>query len=402
MPLFKNKISYSKQNINLSDLKAIKKVLFSDFLTQGPEVEKFEKKINNYCKNKYSIACNSATSALHIACKAIGLKKNDIVWTNPISFVASANCALYCGAKVDYIDIDSEKFNITFENFKKKLYQAKKKRKIPKLIILVDYGGFPCDLDKIFKLAKKNKIYIIEDSSHAFGAKYKKKRIGNCKYSDITIFSFHPVKIITTGEGGIATTNNFEFFKKMQLYRNHGITRENKLFKKKKKQSWYYEQKILGFNYRMNDIEASLGISQLKRIKLNLNSRKKIAKNYFELLDKRISTIKFEKFVEGSYHLFPVIIDKKKTNISRDELMEFLKKKNIYCQLHYIPIFEHPFHKISGKKKFKLFPIAMKFYKNAMSLPMYFGLKQNEQKYIIKTINQKIIDANRNNNSKKG
>ncbi len=396
----KKEINYSKQNINTSDLKEIKKVLFSDYLTQGPKVQQFEKKINIYCKSKYSVACNSATSALHIACKAIGLKKNDLVWTNPISFVASANCALYCGAKVDYVDIDLDRFNITFENFKKKIEKAKK-IKLPKLLIIVDYGGFPCDLDKIYKLAKKNKINVIQDSSHAFGAKYKKTKVGSCAYSDITVFSFHPVKIITTGEGGIATTNNLDFFKKMQLYRTHGITKDPKLFKKKIKKSWYFEQKLLGFNYRMNDIEASLGISQLKRIKLNLSSRKKIAKNYFKLLDKKVLTIKTEKHVESSFHLFPILVDKNKTNISRDELMDYLRKKKINCQLHYIPIFEHPFHKISSKKKYDLYPNTMKFYKNAMSLPMYFGLKQDEQKYVIKTINRKITNGYRNNNSKK-
>ena len=210
----KKTINYSKQNINFSDLNAIKEVLFSDFLTQGPKVNEFEKKINKFCNASFSVACNSATSALHIACKALGLKKNDIVWTNPISFVASANCALYCGAKVDYIDISLDTFNVSFENFKKKILITKK-NKLPKILILVDYGGFPCDLDKIYKLAKKNNIYVIQDSSHALGAKYKNYKIGDCKFSDITVFSFHPVKIITTGEGGVATTKNYNLFKKM-------------------------------------------------------------------------------------------------------------------------------------------------------------------------------------------
>lgn len=321
-------INYSKQNINYSDLKEIKKVLFSDFLTQGPTVKKFENKINKFCDSKYSVACNSATSALHIACKAIGLKKNDLVWTNPISFVASANCALYCEAKIDYVDIDLKSFNITYEKFKEKIDKSKKN--LPKILILVDYGGFPCDLEKIFKLAKKNKIFVIQDFSHSFGAKYKKSKIGNCKYSDITVFSFHPVKIITTGEGGIATTNNFDYFKKMQLYRSHGITKDFKNFIKKKIKPWYFEQQVLGFNYRMNDIEAALGISQLKRIKLNLKSRRRIADNYHRLLHDKIIKIKKNKDVESSFHLFPIVVDKKITNISRDELMEFLKKKKFF------------------------------------------------------------------------
>ena len=200
-------------------------------MTPGPKVDEFEKKINKFCHSTYSVACNSATSALHIACLAMGLKKNDIVWTNPISFVASANCALYCGAKIDYVDINLDVFNVDFINFKEKL-SATKKNKLPKILILVDYGGFPSDLDKIYKLKKKKNIMVIQDSSHSFGAKYKNTIIGDCKYSDITVFSFHPVKIITTGEGGVATTKNFKLFKKMQMYRSHGITKEKNILKK--------------------------------------------------------------------------------------------------------------------------------------------------------------------------
>ena len=233
MQLPKKIINYSKQNIFKSDIDSVSSVLRSNFLTQGPKVEKFEKKISEFCKSKFAVACNSATSALHLACLALGLKKDDIVWTNPISFVASANCAVYCGAKVDYIDIDIKKFNITFDNFNKKLLEAKKKKKLPKILILVDYAGFPCDLDKIYKVARQNKIFIIQDSSHSFGARFKKNTVGNCKYSDITVFSFHPVKIITTGEGGIATTNNLVLYDKMMKLRTHGIVRNYREFKKK-------------------------------------------------------------------------------------------------------------------------------------------------------------------------
>ena len=401
MLFLKNPINYSRQNINKNDIKKVKNVLESDFLTQGPKVEEFENEINKFCKSRYSVACNSATSGLHIACLALGLKKNDIVWTNPVSFVASANCALYCGAKVDYVDIDLNTFNITFENFKKKLIKTKKKN-FPKILILVDYGGFPCDLDKIYKLAKKNNIYVIQDSSHSLGAKYKNSKVGDCKFSDITVFSFHPVKIITTGEGGVATTKSKKLFNYMQMFRTHGITKDSKFFKKANKNTWYFEQQVLGYNYRMNDIEASLGISQLKRINKNLAERKKLAFNYNKNLNPKIKKINIKKFVKSSYHLYPVLIEKEKIGFSRDDLLKYLKKNNIHCQLHYIPIFEHPFHSINKKKKFAYFPNTMKFYECAISLPMYYGLKMNEQRFVIEKINKRIKNVNRNYNSSEG
>ena len=308
---------------------------------------------------------------------------------------------MYCGAKVDYVDIDLNTFNITFENFKKKLIKTKKKN-FPKILILVDYGGFPCDLDKIYKLAKKNNIYVIQDSSHSLGAKYKNSKVGDCKFSDITVFSFHPVKIITTGEGGVATTKSKKLFNYMQMFRTHGITKDSKFFKKANKNTWYFEQQVLGYNYRMNDIEASLGISQLKRINKNLSERKKLAFNYNKNLNPKIKKINIKKFVKSSYHLYPVLIEKEKIGFSRDDLLKYLKKNNIHCQLHYIPIFEHPFHSINKKKKFAYFPNTMKFYECAISLPMYYGLKMNEQRFVIEKINKRIKNVNRNHNSSEG
>lgn len=391
MLIKKKIINYSRQNISKSDLKAVKDVLVSDYLTQGPKVKEFEKKISNFCKVPFAVACNSATSALHIACKGLNLQKNDIVWTNPISFVASANCALYCGAKIEYVDIDLRTFNITFDALKNKIIKTPKS-KLPKILITVDYAGFPCDSDKIYELAKKYKIKIIQDASHSLGAKYKHSMVGSCKYSDVTVFSFHPAKIITTGEGGVATTRNKKIFEIMQMYRTHGITKNSKFFKNKKiNKRWYFEQQFLGFNYRMNDIEAALGISQLKNIKYNLSYRFTLAKKYRKELKKNLDFIKFSKVVKGSYHLFPIIVDRKKTGISRDALFKYLEKKNIYCQIHYIPIFEHPYHKISNRLKKKLYPNSLHFYSKVMSIPMYYGLKNHEQSYIIRTINEKLI-----------
>ena len=386
----KKEINYSKQNINTSDLKEIKKVLFSDYLTQGPKVQQFEKKINIYCKSKYSVACNSATSALHIACKAIGLKKNDLVWTNPISFVASANCALYCGAKVDYVDIDLDRFNITFENFKKKIEKAKK-IKLPKLLIIVDYGGFPCDLDKIYKLAKKNKINVIQDSSHAFGAKYKKTKVGSCAYSDITVFSFHPVKIITTGEGGMAVCNNEEIHKKLSKLRSHGITKNKKKFQAPNNDPWYYEMQELGYNYRITDLSCALGISQLKRLDQIIKERNILYKYYESLLqDLPVRLLQIPNDVKSSVHLGIIRLNRNDKEFYRKVFNTF-RKNNIGVQLHYNPVHLQPYYK---KRGFKIgdFPISEKYSIDAISLPLFPQIKYNEIDRVIKCLKSALID----------
>ena len=259
-------IPYGKQDINQADIEAVIAVLKSDYLTQGPQVPLFEQSISAYCGSNYSVAVNSATSALHISCLALGLGKGDWLWTSPNSFVASANCGLYCGAKVDFVDIDPKTYNLSVEELKKKLIQAKKDNKLPKIVIPVHFAGQSCDMQSIHKLSKEYGFKILEDASHAIGGKYLDKPIGGCQYSDITVFSFHPVKIITTAEGGLATTNQKELAEKMQLFRAHGITREPKLMTKKTEGGWYYQQVELGFNYRMNDLQAALGIAQMKRL----------------------------------------------------------------------------------------------------------------------------------------
>ena len=259
-------LPYGKQDIVQTDINAVLDVLKSDFLTQGPKVPLFEKSVSDYCGAKYGIAVNSATSALHIACLALCLEKGDWLWTSPNSFVASANCGLYCKAKVDFIDIDAQTYNISVDKLEKKLIQAKKENKLPKVVIPVHFSGQSCDMRGIYKLSKKYGFKIIEDASHAIGGKYLDQPIGGCQYSDITIFSFHPVKIITTAEGGMATTNNVQLAEKMNLYRSHGITRDKRLMKKSLNESWYYQQIDLGFNYRMTELQAALGISQMKRL----------------------------------------------------------------------------------------------------------------------------------------
>ena len=269
-------IPYSRQSISKKDILEVNKVLRSDFLTQGRKVGEFEKLVSKISKAKFGVAANSASSALHLGCLALGLKKNDIVWTVPNTFVASANCAINCGASIDFVDIDKDTWNISLEELKKKLVKAKKKKKLPKLIIPVHFAGQTSEQKKIWELSKKYNFKILEDASHSIGASHKKEVSGSCKWSDITVFSFHPVKIVTTGEGGMALTNNPYYAKKMRMYRTNGITQKNFLFKNNKNKPWYYEHQITGYNYRMNDISAALGISQVKRIKKFVNSYRKI------------------------------------------------------------------------------------------------------------------------------
>ena len=273
-------IPYGKQNIIKEDIDAVIEVLNSDFLTQGPVVEKFEKELCDYTGSKYALALNSATSALHCACLALGVCKGDLVWTSPITFVASANCALYCGADIDFVDIDYESNNISIEALRLKLENAEANNRLPKVIIPVHMGGKSCDMKSIYKLSQKYGFKIIEDASHAIGATYNNSKVGSCKYSDITVLSFHPVKIITTAEGGAALTNNKNLFDKLQLFRSHGITREVDNMKNAPHGGWYYEQIDLGFNYRMTELQAALGCSQIKRIENFVLKRNNIAEFY--------------------------------------------------------------------------------------------------------------------------
>ena len=380
-------IPYGRQEISKDDIQSVIQTLKSDWLTQGPNVQNFEGLVAESVRSNFAVAFNSATSALHIACKSLNLKKGDIVWTSPNSFVASANAAIYCGAKVDFVDIDPLTYNLSIEKLEKKLIYAKKKNCLPKIIIPVHFAGQSCDMKSIYNLSKKYKFKIIEDASHAIGSFYENQKVGNCKYSSITVFSFHPVKIITTAEGGIATTNNRKIAERLIRDRSHGITRNKKSFEKVyKNEIWNYQQIDLGFNYRMSDIHAALGISQLKKLEEFIYRRHEIADFYnSELSAMGISLPHQNVKTYSSYHLYPIRVSKKKGGVSQRELFSFLREKNIGVNLHYIPIYRHPFFRELGFKK-GYCAEAENHFKEVISLPMYSGLRKKEQKFVIETL----------------
>ena len=383
-------IPYSRQNVTKEDIKEVNKVLKSKFLTQGPTVNLFEKKIAKLVNAKFGIATNSATSALHVACLALGLSKNDYLWTTAISFVASANCGLYCNAKVNFIDIDINTFNISIAELEKKLIKAKKNETLPKILVPVHLAGNPTDQKKIFALSKKYGFKIIEDASHSLGAFNKNEPVGSCKWSDIAVFSFHPVKIITTGEGGMAVTNNKILAEKMKMFSEHGITKHKKNFINKIDGGWYYEQQVLGYNYRMSDIHAALGINQSKRIKSDNKKRNRLAEVYKKEL--KNLPIKFQEIPNdniSSYHLFIILLDDKIRKNKHKKLFKVLREKNILVNIHYIPIYRHPYH--NKKININSFPNSEKYYHSAMSIPLFPQLGPLQQKEIIRIIRAVLI-----------
>ncbi len=379
-------IRYSQQLIDNSDIKNVVKTLNSEWLTTGPNIEKFEKEICKNVNSNYGVAVNSATSALHIACKSLGLSYNDILWTSSNTFLSSANCGLYCGAKIDLVDIDLKTQNISLIELEKKLIIAKRKKLLPKILIPVAFAGQSCEMKEIFKLSKKFKFKIIEDASHALGARYLNDPVGSCKYSDITVFSFHPVKMITTGEGGMAMTNNFHLYKKMRDFRSHGIDQIKRENKKNKVRPWMFYQTSLGYNYRMTDIQASLGTSQLKKLKKFVQKRNKISKIYNEeLTNLPLHLPSVNNHKTSSFHLYVIQVKPNKKKITRDILYKKLLAKGIITNVHYIPIYIHPFYKKLGLKK-KNFPNNNKYFDRGLSLPIYPSLKINQLYKIIKEI----------------
>lgn len=379
-------IPYGRQDIQQQDIDAVIEVLTSDYLTQGPQVPLFENKINEVTQSKYAVAVNSATSALHIACLALGVGEGDIVWTSPITFVASANCALYCGATVDFVDIDSDTYNLSPIELEKKLQLAEQQNKLPKVVIPVHLAGQSCDMEAIHQLSVKYGFKIIEDAAHAIGGSYQGKPIGNCFYSDITVFSFHPVKIITTAEGGAATTNNKQLAQKMQLLRSHGITRDPELMTEEPHGEWYYQQLELGFNYRMSDLHAALGVSQLNRLEEFIEARRTIAELYNkELSNLPITLPKQLDTASSSWHLYIIRLKLDKLTKSHQQIFNELREAGIGVNLHYIPVHLQPYYQELGFKAGD-FPNAEAYYLQAISIPLFAKLPIIEQKKTMTTL----------------
>jgi len=385
-------IPYGHQDINQEDIDAVVNVLKSDFLTQGPAIPKFEQAIASYCEVKHGVAVNSATSALHIACLALELDKGDILWTSPNTFVASANCGLYCGADVDFVDIDPNTYNMSPSKLEEKLIQAKKDNKLPKVVIPVHFAGQSCDMKRINDLSKIYGFKIIEDASHAIGGKYLNKPIGNCHFSDITVFSFHPVKIITTAEGGLAMTNSDELASKMELFRSHGITRNPELMTSESEGGWYYQQIALGFNYRMTELQAALGISQLQRLDGFVAKRHLLQERYSELLNDLPIVLPYQS--EDSWsalHLYPVQLKLDEINKSHKQVFTELRENDIGVNLHYIPVHLQPYYQQIGFN-FGDFPNAEQYYSCTISLPLYQGLTYSEQDEVVNILKQALLN----------
>ena len=385
------KIPYGRQEIDEQDLAAVANVLKSDWLTQGPVVPEFEEAIAKRCNVNYSVAMSNATAALHLSCLALEVGPGDLVWTSPISFVASANCALYCGAEIDFVDVELVTGNLCTKALQEKLLEAKKKNKLPKVIIPVHFAGQSCDMARIAELAAEFNFKIIEDASHAIGGSYEGRAIGSCLYSDITIFSFHPVKIITSGEGGVATTNRPEVAKRLKMLRSHGITSDPDDLTEPSHGPWYYQQQILGFNYRLTDIHAALGLSQLSKLDRFVENRNALAKRYDKifLTAKNIKPLTINDMCRSSYHLYVVRLLNVEIGI-RKKCIEFLRSNGIAAHLHYIPIYLQPFYKKFGFKA-GYCPIAELYYSQALTLPMYPSLTYSQQGEVSKKLELFLI-----------
>lgn len=367
-------IYYGKHNINQDDIDSVIDVLKSDFLTQGPKVPEFEADLQTYCQVKYAKVVSNATAALHLAYLAVGLQKNDIVWTSPNTFVSTANAALFCNAEVDFVDIDPKSYNMSVESLEQKLIQAKKDKKLPKLVVPVHFAGQSCDMKKIWQLSKEYKFWVIEDASHALGGSYHQKKIGNCEYSHMSVFSFHPVKMITTGEGGAVTTNSQALDEKISLLRTHGITKDHSKFNFESHGDWYYEQQSLGYNYRLTEIQAALGISQLRRLDSFVSKRREIANFYLQHLDNNITPTQ-HSHSNSSWHLFVVQVK------NRKKIYQQLKDCGIQCQVHYIPVNLQPFYNRKSLKNCEV------FYEHCLSLPIYYDLTKEQCKRVVSCIN---------------
>jgi len=385
-------IPYGKQDITQADIDAVVNVLKSDFLTQGPQVPAFERALMDSTGANHALAVNSATSALHIACLALELGAGDRLWTTPVTFVASANCGLYCGASVDFVDIDPATYNLCPVALKEKLIRAKIEGVLPKVLVAVHLCGQPCDMKAIHALSIEYGFKVIEDASHAIGGRYLEQPIGSCEYSDITVFSFHPVKIVTTAEGGAALTNSKALADKMALYRSHGITRDEALMENASHGGWYYEQVDLGFNYRMTELQAALGVSQMSRLSEFVTARHELAVRYYDKLASLPIILPYQ--LPNTYsglHLYVIRLNLNEISKTHKEVFDELRENGIGVNLHYIPVHLQPYYQKMGFKQGD-FPNAESYYSNAISLPMFHGMTHEQQDEVISKLTQ-ILEA---------
>jgi len=383
-------IPYGRQDISKDDVLAVQEVLNSDWLTQGPTIEQFEHKVAEYCGAKYAVAVTSATAALHIGCLALDLGFRDILWTTPNTFVASANCGRYCGAKVDFVDIDPKTYNMSVTALEEKLVVAKRNGELPKVLIPVHFSGQSCEMEQIYELSKIYGFKVIEDASHALGGSYKDTKVGSCEYSDLTVFSFHPVKIITTGEGGMILTNRRELYERLVRLRSHGITRDSDLMQGDPDGSWSYQQIELGYNYRMTDIQAALGVSQMLRLDKFVERRNMLVDRYNKAMKDLPFLLPWQSpEVYSAYHLYVIQLKLDEMVKSRKEVFDELRSAGINVNVHYIPVHTQPYYQQLGFKAGD-FPEAEKYYAGAITLPLYYGLTEEDQDYVINKVKEVV------------
>ncbi|WP_120716798.1 UDP-4-amino-4,6-dideoxy-N-acetyl-beta-L-altrosamine transaminase [Tsuneonella amylolytica] len=381
-------IPYSTQSITEADIAAVVDVLRSPYLTQGPKIEAFERAIAELHDTAHAVAVCNATAALHIACMALDLGPNDRLWTSPISFVASANCGRYCGAKVDFVDIDPVTRNISVEVLADKLAAAERDGTLPKIVVPVDFGGFPVDMAAIRELADTYGFAIVEDASHAVGAQYRDRPVG--QGADITILSFHPVKIVTTGEGGVAMTDDEGLASRLRLLRSHGVTRDPAQIERQDEGGWYYEQVTLGYNYRMTDLQAALGLSQLERLPELWAARERLSRRYDEkLAGLPLFTPPRAGDKQSAHHLYPIEIDPARSNVSRRALFDALREDGIGANVHYIPIHLQPDYRRLGFGSGD-FPAAEEYYRRAVTIPLYPALTDAQQDRVIESLSRTL------------
>ncbi|HEY3375046.1 MAG TPA: UDP-4-amino-4,6-dideoxy-N-acetyl-beta-L-altrosamine transaminase [Candidatus Aquicultor sp.] len=380
-------IPYGKQSINEEDIEAVIAVLKSDWITQGPAIERFERAVAEYCGVNYAIAVSSGTAALHLACLAAGLKEGDILWTSPNTFVASANCALYCGATPNFVDIDPLTYNLSVDELEAKLSTTEAER-LPKILMPVHFAGQSCEMERINDLGKKYGLTIIEDACHALGGSYKGHKIGACIYSDMVVFSFHPVKSITTGEGGMIITNNEDLYQRLLRLRTHGITRNPSCIQDESHGPWYYEQVELGFNYRITDIQAALGFSQLQKLDSFIDRRRYLAERYNDLLKDLPLVCPYQHpDASSAYHIYPIRLKLNKVSKSRQQVFNELRESGINVNVHYIPVHTQPYYRELGFKQ-GTYPKAEQYYKEAISIPLFYTLTEEEQDFVVKAIKE--------------